>query len=92
MGRFAVFGFAFVIAYWVSYLMLWARVSCLRDMRLKPGTLPSTSSLFLGTAALAYLWSDQHRQAKDPKLSQLVLATRITQLLIPVGVVIALNL
>mgnify|MGYP000553483248 CR=1 FL=1 len=83
MGR---FGLVFFIAYWASYLMLWGRVSRLRDTCRDTAALPSGGSLFLGTAALWYLWSDQHRAAKDPQLTRLVISTRITQLLLPVGV------
>ena len=90
MGKVAAFGFAFFVAYWTSYLMLWARVSLLRQSA-KPTALPDNFSLFLGTAALGYLWSGRHREAGDPKLTRLVLATRITQLLVPVGAIFLLS-
>jgi hypothetical protein len=91
MGRLAAVGFAVFVAYWACYLMLWARVSLLRHSALKPTALPDTFSLFLGTAALGYLWSGRHRETNDPKLTQLVFATRITQLLVPVGAVIFMS-
>lgn len=88
MGKFATLGVAFFVAYGTSYLMLWARASRLRQSA-RPDALPDTFSLFLGTAALFYLWSGRHREADDPKLTRLVLATRITQLLLPVGVILS---
>jgi hypothetical protein len=91
MAKFPIFGFAFFVAYWTSYLLLWARVSFLRSSTLKAAALPTAFSLFLGTAALGYLWSGRHRQANDPKLTQLVFATRITQVLIPVGFLVIMN-
>ena len=89
MGK-IVFGFAFFVAYWTSYLMLWARASHLRQSA-RPTALPNAFSLFLGTAALGYLWSGRYREADDPKLTRLVLSTRITQLLLPVGAIFFLS-
>ena len=87
MGKFASLGGVFFIPYIVSYLMLWGHASRLRE-RVKPTGLPDAFSLFLGTAAVFYLWSDRHRQADNPKLSRLVVATRISQLLLPVGMIL----
>ena len=90
MGKSTALGFAFFVAYWTSYLMLWARVSHLRQSA-KPTALPDIFSLLLGTAALGYLWSGRHQEAKDPRLTRLVLSTRITQLLVPVGALFFLS-
>lgn len=90
MGKFATFGAAFFLAYYASYLMLWARASRLRRS-VEPTALPDTFSLFWGSAALGYLWSGRHRKADDTRLTQIVLATRITQLLLPVGILFFLS-
>ena len=90
MGKFSFFGVAFVIAYWASYLALRRHTSRVRHQR-PSEALPPDFSLFLGTAALGYLWSDRHRQANDQKLSQLVFATLTTQLLLPFGLFIFMS-
>ena len=81
------FGLVFFIAYWASYLLLWASVSRLQNTLRDATALPSGVSLFIGTAALWYLWSDRHSAAKDAQLTRLVISTRITQVLLLVGVV-----
>jgi hypothetical protein len=91
MGRYRLVGFAFILAYQACYLLLWARVSRLRRSSANPSALPTTSSLFLGSAALEYVWSGRYRQANDPRLSQLVLVIRISQFLAALGVILILT-
>ena len=86
-----LFGFAFFIAYWTSYLMLWARVSQIRSLQTEPAALPSNFSLYLGTATLGYVWSGRHRRANDPVLSRTVFAVRTTQVLLPIGVILVFH-
>jgi hypothetical protein len=88
MGKLALLGISFFVAYWVCYVMLWARTSRLRGSVPTSSALPDPSSLYLGTAAIGYLWSPRHREAKDAKLTRLVFATRLTQLLVPIGAVL----
>ncbi|MDQ2859422.1 MAG: hypothetical protein M3T55_01560 [Pseudomonadota bacterium] len=78
-------GFAVFLAYWGSYLTFWAYVASIRAKTLMATALPGKLSLFLGTAALGYLWSGRHREANDPALSKRVFAVRITQTALPLG-------
>ena len=88
LSAIGLFGFAFFIDYWISYLMLWAHVSSISSSIPTPAALPSSFSLFLGTAALGYVWSGRHRDANDPALSRRVFAVRTTQALLPIGMVL----
>ena len=87
---FAIFGLA-LIAYWTSYLTLWARVARLRGSKSKLSALPGNFSFLVGIAAFTYLWSGRHREADDPRLTRLVFVTRIAQLFVPIGAVIFLS-
>jgi len=67
-----------VIAHGAAVLAFWRRVAWLRDTIRKPSVLPSGASLFFGTAASFYIWSDRAWRVGDVSLERRVVAMRIT--------------
>jgi hypothetical protein len=70
--RFATLG---IFAYVASFLWIWWRVERLREEPGPKAHLPPPVS-FLTGSAFFWLWSDEHRQGSDARLTAGVIAAR----------------